>query len=77
MTHFYQCHALFNPNDLVGIWMNFQSDIGTDRNAHQGHLRIVASPNGGTKIRFFVNNNAIISCFLADNRIKSVISDEG
>lgn len=53
MTHFYQCHALFNPNDLVGIWMNFQSDIGTDRNAHQGHLRIVASPNGGTKIRFF------------------------
>ena len=50
ITHFYHRHALLNPNQLVRILMDLQTDIRTCRDTHQCHLRITARPDFGTVI---------------------------
>lgn len=42
--------SLFDPDDLIGIFMDFQTYIGAGRYTHDGHLHETAGPYGFTII---------------------------
>jgi hypothetical protein len=49
-AHFHHRTSLLDPDQLVGIFVNFKTDFTAGRNAHQRHLQMRTRPERCAKI---------------------------